>query len=268
MYYQHTSHGSKAEEDHKNAPNMQLIYSSAQKLSVDMRNIPRHIAIIPDGNRRWARRHLFQAEEGHREGGEVLLDVIKGAKELGVEALTVYGLSTENWNRPFLEIKALLKVIESLLRNQCEEMVLHGVKLHTIGDLERLPPHLKDTIAETKAATSQCDQIDIILALNYGGRDEIRRAILSITEDCLSNKLKVDQITENVINKYLDTAAWPDPDLLIRTGGESRISNFLLWQLSYTEVYVERTLWPDFTPQHFLEAIINYQQRERRLGGI
>jgi undecaprenyl diphosphate synthase len=245
-----------------------VIYSPVQLSKLNRKTIPRHVAIIPDGNRRWARQNLSRVEEGHKEGGNVLLDIVKAAKEIGIEAITVYGFSTENWSRSSIEIRSIMGVINRLLKDQCAEMVASGVRLETIGDLTKLPQYLNDTIAQTKLATAHCDKIDLVLALNYGGRDEIRRAVMAMNQDCLSNKLPIDQITEKTIEGYLDTAQWPDPELLIRTSGEMRISNFLLWQMSYAEVYVANVLWPDFTPQHLLEAVINYQQRERRLGGV
>lgn len=229
--------------------------------------IPHHIAIIPDGNRRWAKRQQMNSCEGHRHGGDVLMQVVKAAKELGVKVLTFYTFSTENWNRSEEEVAAFMILIANYLLKQREEMIRCGIRLHTIGDSSRLPSELNRIVDETKKATQMCSQFDLVLALNYGGRDDIRRAMHSILDDYEREKVKKEEITEALISRYLDTGQWSDPNLLIRTSGEMRVSNFLLWQISYAEMHVTRTFWPEFTPENLLEAIVSYQQRERRLGG-
>lgn len=247
---------------------MTTSYFSPLHLSpLDKERIPNHVAFIPDGNRRWAKERSESNEKGHEVGVNTLLEIVKAAKELGIRALTFYLFSTENWNRSKEEIAALMWLLEAFLRDQCEEMKANGVKLKTIGFLVDLPNEVQLALSETKQATNHCQDIEMILALNYGGRDDLRRAFLRILEDYQSNHLKKEEITESLISSYLDTASWQDPDLLIRTSGEMRISNFLLWQLSYTEIYIADVLWPNFTPQHLLEAIIDFQKRERRLGG-
>jgi undecaprenyl diphosphate synthase len=162
-----------------------------------------------------------------------------------------------------------MKILHNFLCHTKDDMLANGVRLETIGEIDKLPDYLQEKIEEVKNATAACDQIDVVFALNYGGRDEIRRAMVAMAKDCLSNKLPIDHITEKTVGEYLDTARWPDPELLIRTSGEQRLSNFLPWQLSYAELYyAANVLWPDFTPQHLLEAVLDYQQRERRLGGL
>lgn len=242
-------------------------YTLDQLSSLDMLRIPKHIAIIPDGNRRWAKKREATAQEGHREGADILMDIVKAAKELSVEVITFYTFSTENWNRSESEIASFMFLIASYLSSQREEMIRCGIQLHTIGNLTQLPGYVQRIVEETKKATASCSKINLVLALNYGGRDDIKRAVHSILDDYQSQKLKKEDVTEAMISRYLDTSPWTDPELLIRASGELRISNFLLWQLSYSEIHVTPVLWPDFTPQHLLEAVRSYQNRERRLGG-
>lgn len=242
-------------------------FSPSELASLDRTRIPRHIAIIPDGNRRWAKKHRSTASEGHREGADILMEIVKAAKELGVKAITFYSFSTENWNRSREEVTALMALFTSYLIQQREEMIQSGVRLETIGDLRPLPGFLNQAIRDTKQATETCDQIYLILALNYGSRNEMCRAVKAILDDYDHQSFKKEELTEDLISRYLDTAKWRDPDLLIRTSGELRISNFLLWQISYAEIYVTPVLWPDFTPQHLLEAVMDYQNRDRRWGG-
>lgn len=229
--------------------------------------IPQHIAIIPDGNRRWAKKHLSSPQRGHKEGADILLETVKAAQEINIKVITFYAFSTENWNRPKEEITALMALFTSYLLEQREDMVQSGIKLETIGDLTRLPDFLNQVIHDTKVATQHCTSIRLVLAFNYGARDELCRAFKAMLQDYDRKVLSQDDINESTIGSYLDTEHWQDPELLIRTSGELRISNFLLWQISYTEIYVSSALWPDFTPHHLLEAILDYQQRDRRWGG-
>lgn len=233
----------------------------------DPRKIPKHIAIIPDGNRRWAKQNFILPEVGHRIGAQTLLDIIKSSKEIGVKTLTFYIFSTENWARPKREIKAQMWLLEKSLREQKQRMLENGVRFRTIGQIDKFPEVIINLIHDTVEATKNCDQITVVFAMNYGGRDDIKRACCKITEDCTNGKIKKEEITEKLISSYLDTAEWGDPDLLIRTSGESRISNFLLWQLSYAEIYLSKTFWPEFTPKDLLHAVCDYQNRERRQGG-
>jgi undecaprenyl diphosphate synthase len=239
----------------------------SQLACLDSSRIPQHIAIIPDGNRRWAKKRFANSQEGHREGADTLMETVKAAKELGIKAITFYTFSTENWSRSQEEISALMLLFASYLSEQCESMVQNGIKLETIGELDPLPEFLKETLKETKEATKTCDQIDLILAMNYGSRNELHRAFSKILNEIEQGNLRKEELDETTITQYLDTCRWPDPELLIRTSGEMRISNFLLWQISYTEIYIAPVLWPDFSPTHLLEAVIDYQNRERRWGG-
>lgn len=241
-------------------------FTPEQKAALNPALIPHHIAIIPDGNRRWANKRAQGHAEGHQGGANSLLDIVRSAKELGVKVLTVYTFSTENWKRDSSEIDALMWLIESYLREECPEMVRESLRLETIGVLDPLPESLKETIADVKAKTAHCDGITLVLAINYGSRDEIIRSVRQIVDDYAAGKVQRSDITESFFASKLDTAAWPDPDLFIRTSDEMRISNYLLWQLSYSEIYVCPVLWPDFQPQDLYDAIKTYQHRNRRLG--
>lgn len=239
------------------------IYHPTQLVNFNLARTPRHVAIIPDGNRRWAKKRQASNQEGHREGADVLMDVVRAAKELGIKYITFYAFSTENWERPPIEVEALMALIASYLVVEKEEMIANGVRLQTIGDIEKTPEFLQEAILESKEATKDCNDIELILAINYGARDELRRAVSKMLED----QINPQQLTEKIMTGYLDTHQWPDPDLLIRAGGELRVSNFLLWQLSYTEIYSSPVFWPDFNSMHLLEAVLDYQNRDRRLGG-
>ncbi len=243
------------------------LFHPAQIALINPERIPKHIAIIPDGNRRWAKKRLLSTSQGHQEGADVLMDTVKAAKELGVQRITFYSFSTENWNRPQEEIAALMLLYASYLKEHCEEMQQSGIRLDTIGQIDRLPFFLQEVIEETKKATADCDKITLILALNYGSRDEICRAFQAMVDDIEAGKLDKHLIDEKMVGRYLDTHPFSDPDLLIRTSGELRVSNFLLWQISYAEIHVAPTLWPDFTTQHLIDAIVDFQNRQRRWGG-
>jgi len=242
-------------------------FHPSQLARLDPARMPKHIAIIPDGNRRWAKKRLSSVHDGHREGADTLMEVVKAAKELGIQEITFYSFSTENWNRPQEEVLALMILFANYLTEQCEEMMQCGFKLETIGDLDALPLFLREVIRKTKLATQNCDKITLVLAFNYGSRNEICRAFQAILADFEQNLLSKEDVDEETISRYLDTHKWRDPDLLIRTSGELRVSNFLLWQISYAEIHVAPVLWPDFTPQHLIEAIIDFQGRQRRWGG-
>lgn len=245
----------------------EAIFTPEQLALVNTMKVPKHVAIIPDGNRRWAKKHSSSTNKGHQKGADVLLDVVHAAKELNIKAVTLYTFSTENWSRCQEEIDALMLLLGSYLTEQLPAMIENGIRFHTIGKLYRFPPEIIEIIEKTKRETAECRDIDLILALDYGGRDEICRAMHNIIDDLAKQQIKKEDITETLIGQYLDTADWPDPDLLIRTSGEQRISNFLLWQISYTEIYTTNLFWPEFKPQHLLEAVMEYQKRERRLGG-
>lgn len=237
-------------------------YSQEQIGRLAAARVPEHIAIIMDGNRRWARKEAHKLVEGHRTGADILLDVLKAAQEIGVRVITLYSFSTENWQRDQTEVAALMWLFETYIRKYIPEMVQQRIRFETIGDISKLPEAVLQAIGDAKAATKDCEAMEVVFAVNYGARDEMKRAVQKIVESSLSSK----DITEKTISSFLDTARYPDPDLLIRTGGEHRISNFLLWQLCYTELFITPTLWPDFTPELLLQAILEFQQRERRAG--
>lgn len=228
---------------------------------------PRHVAIIPDGNRRWAAGGGKSPSQGHQQGCDIIMDIVEAASDVSIEFLTLYLFSTENWKRSKIEIDALMQLLKTMLKKETPRMIEKGVKLHTIGVLDPFPEDVKTILRECKEATAGCSKINLIFALNYGGRSEICRAISKMFTDLQRGSLSSQEVSEETVSRYLDTSSWPDPDLLIRTSGEKRISNYLLWQLSYSELYYTDTLWPDFTPKHFLTAIEDYKKRERRLGG-
>lgn len=242
-------------------------YSEQQLKQIHPQKVPRHIAIIPDGNRRWSLTGHDSRTSGHLEGADSVTRTVKAAKELGVEVITIYGFSTENWSRPQEEVTILLRLIALNLKHQCESMIRFGVKLEVIGDIDKFPPFLKQAISETRAATAHCNGITLVFALNYGGRDDVARATRALAQQVRDGDLEVDEIDEKLISRHLDTARWSDPDVFIRTSGEMRVSNFLLWQISYSELFVTDVLWPDFTPEHLLDIVMEYQQRDRRWGG-
>lgn len=244
-----------------------IVYTPEEIARLDPNNIPKHIALIMDGNRRWAKQKNLPPIMGHWEGAEALTDIVRSASDLGIKTVTAYAFSTENWSRSEAEIEALMNIFELYMIRKKEHMVQNGICLNAIGDLTRLPEKVQKTLNETKEATKNCDRVNLVLAFNYGGRDEIRRAIGKILDMNREKPLKNSEITEEFIAKQMDTYFWGDPDLLIRTSGELRISNFLLWQLSYSEIYVSDVLWPDFSPKELLEAILAYQSRDRRRGG-
>ena len=247
--------------------NLKSFFTSDQLKQLDPQAVPYHIAVIPDGNRRWAIQHQISTLEGHRYGCDNLLDIVEAAEELGVKVFTFFAFSTENWTRSKEEVEVLWNLLENYLISQRDNMKERGIRLCTIGYLDSLSDSVKKAIADTKRYTEDCNQIDLVLAINYGGRDEICRSFHRILDDYAHHKIQKEELTEAAISRYLDTSQWPDPDLFIRTSGEQRISNFLLWQLSYTEFYLPTVLWPDFSPNHLLEAVQSYQKRDRRLGG-
>jgi len=248
------------------APLEKSIYSTEQLALLDNQKIPSHVAFIPDGNRRWAKKENTTTDQGHREGADTIMNIVKSAKALGIKTVTFYIFSTENWSRPEHEILAILWLLQSYLIENTPIMIDNGIKFTTIGDIAQMPLNIYDTICNTVESTASCDDINLVFAINYGSRNEICRAVQSILADFTLGKIAKNEVNEQTISNYLDTAGNNDPDLLIRTSGEMRISNFLLWQSSYTEIYSSQVLWPDFNSQHFLEAILNFQTRKRRLG--
>lgn len=241
---------------------------SQEKLDrIQKYQVPSHIAIIMDGNRRWAKKHHLPTFLGHWKGAENITALIKAAKELGVEIVTLFAFSTENWSRPQQEINDLMHIFKKFLEDKREMLIEKGIRFDVIGDIVKLPEDVQEAISNTKEYTKNCKDMELVVALNYSGRDDIRRAVSTMLSDVKQGELLLDDLTESSISSYLDTRKWRDPDLLVRTSGEKRISNFLLWQISYTEIYVTDVLWPDFNHEELFKAIIDYQHRERRLGG-
>lgn len=234
----------------------------------DLKSVPRHIAIIMDGNGRWAKDRGLPRTEGHRAGADTVRRVTEGCGELGVEYLTLYAFSSENWKRPKREVDALMKLLEQFLRTKTAEMKEQNIRLQAIGRLNDLPKSCQDQLHRSIEATAQNNGLTLILALSYGGREEIIDGVKSLLESIERGHLDKGMIDGDVFSKHLYTRYYPDPDLLIRTSGEMRISNFLLWQLSYTEFFVTQKLWPDFGQEDLKEAIREYGRRQRRFGGV
>jgi len=242
------------------------IFTAQEIEDLKAHKIPKHLAIMMDGNRRWAKEKKLPISVGHKKGADNLKTITRAASEIGIKYLTCYAFSTENWYRSSGEVLGLLRLLENYLTKQTKELVKEGVKLSTIGNLSKFPKKLQRLIQESKELTKEGKAIEVILALNYGSRDEIKRCVLKIIADYDKQKVDINNFTEEHFTKYLDTNKWPDPDLLIRTSGEMRISNFLLWQISYTELYLTDTLWPSFSASNLYQSILEYQKRKRRKG--
>lgn len=234
----------------------------------DLKIIPRHVAIIMDGNGRWAKERGLPRTEGHRAGADAVRRVTEGCGELGIEFLTLYAFSSENWKRPKREVDALMKLLEQFLRKKTPEMHEQNIRLQAIGRLHALPASCQQQLHRSIEATAQNTGLTLILALSYGGREEIVDGVKSLLESVERGHLDKGMIDAEVFSKHLYTRYYPDPDLLIRTSGELRLSNFLLWQLSYTEFYVTDRLWPDFDRDELVAAVREYGRRQRRFGGI
>jgi len=226
------------------------------------------VAIIMDGNGRWAKQRQLSRVKGHEKGAEAVRTTVRTCRELGVPFLTLYAFSTENWQRPKTEVSALMGLLRRFLEAELRELLKNGIRLHVIGRRERLPGNVQKALAAAVHDTRQNTALQLNLALSYGGRDEITRAAQSLAVEVQAGRLRPADITEELLSARLDTAGIPDPDLLIRTGGDMRVSNFLLWQLAYTEIFVTPTLWPDFTPELFQQILNDFQSRERRFGRV
>jgi undecaprenyl diphosphate synthase len=230
---------------------------------INSSNLPQHIAIIMDGNGRWAQRHTIGRIRGHKKGAQAVRATVRACLEIGIKYLTLFAFSMENWNRPGEEVQALMSLLEEYLDKEKDKLHKQGIKLTSIGELDLLETRVKDKIRRAKELTKSNTKMTLNIALSYGGRDEIIHAVKNIIQD--SKEKKID-INKQTFSSYLYTDNIPDPDLLIRTGGEYRISNFLLWQIAYTELYFTKVLWPDFTKEQLIKAIDSYQRRERRFG--
>jgi len=233
---------------------------------IDMNKLPAHIAVIMDGNGRWASQHGKERIFGHQQGVESVRKVIEAATELGIKYLTLYAFSTENWERPDDEVSALMGIMVQSLNNETDTLKKNNIRLTAIGDLGRLADDVRARLSETIDVTSQSTGLTLLVALSYSSRWEIADAARKIAADVAGGRLKIESIGENEFEKHLSTHGIPDPDLMIRTSGELRISNFLLWQLAYSELYFTDKLWPDFGKEEFYDAIIDFQKRERRFG--
>jgi undecaprenyl diphosphate synthase len=231
-------------------------------------NLPAHVAIIMDGNGRWARERHLPRVEGHRNGVESVRAVVRACGEVGVKYLTLYAFSVENWNRPKDEVDTLMKYLARFLKNEIGELNRNNVRLETIGQIYRLPEFVQEQLKKTQAALAKNNGLTLVLALSYGGRQEIVEGVRAIATKVKAGRLDAADINEKVISEHLYTRHYPDPDLLIRTSGEMRVSNFLLWQISYAELVVTPTLWPDFRKSEFFAALEEYARRHRRFGGV
>jgi undecaprenyl diphosphate synthase len=230
--------------------------------------VPRHVAIIMDGNGRWARERLMPRPFGHRSGMKSVREVVEGAIEAGIEVLSLFAFSQENWQRPMTEVSALMSLLEEYIGREADELEEKGVRVRMLGELERLTPQAAAAVDRVMSQTAHNDKLTLNLFISYGSRAEILRAAQAIAADVAAGRLAAAEVTEEEFEKRLFTAGCPDPDLLIRTSGEQRISNFMLWQLAYTELFISPVLWPDFGRHQLFEAVVDYQARERRFGRV
>jgi len=234
----------------------------------DIDKLPCHVAIIMDGNGRWAKKRFLNRIKGHEQGAETVRKIVTQSREIGISILTLYAFSTENWQRPKTEVAALMALLRRFLKSEQKTMMDNNIRLTAIGQIERLPENVQRVLDETMMLTKQNDGMLLNLALSYGGRAEIVKMVIDIGIKIKKGKIDPDSITPDVICRHLYTEKIPDPDLLIRTSGEMRISNFLLWQIAYSEIYVTNTLWPDFGKEEFLQILKDFQRRERRFGKV
>jgi undecaprenyl diphosphate synthase len=230
--------------------------------------LPKHVAIIMDGNGRWAKKRHLPRIAGHRQGAHSIREIVRLSGRLGIEALTLYAFSTENWKRPRREILLLMKLLKSYLRNEVEELKQNNVRLLSIGNRSDLPVEIQEELEKATRATAHCAGLKLVLALSYSGRDDLARATREIARKAKEGVFEPIDIGEETISRHLSTHSLPEVDLLIRTSGEERISNFLLWELAYSEFHITQTLWPDFRERHFLAALRDFQGRKRRFGGV
>ena len=236
-------------------------------ISVDHERLPKHVAVIMDGNGRWAKKKGISRLRGHEKGADAVRAIVRASREIGIPWLTLYAFSEENWKRPTREVQSLMKLLKRFLKMESKEMQENGIRLQTIGRVHKLPNDTQKVLLDTIEKTASNRKMVLTLALSYGGRQEIIDAIRQITEKVQSGRITAADISEQLVSSCLYTAGMPEPDLLIRTSGEYRISNFLLWQIAYTEIYIPPTLWPDMGKDEFLAAISDFQNRERRFGG-
>ncbi|MDA3787549.1 MAG: isoprenyl transferase [Desulfobacula sp.] len=242
--------------------------NSTQDLPLDPEILPFHVAIIMDGNGRWAKKRLMNRVKGHEQGTQTVRSIVTTARELGIGMITLYAFSTENWARPKLEVKALMMLLKKFIISEREEFSKNQIRINIIGQKHRLPLDVQREVDITLALTKNNDKMVLNLALSYGSREEIANAVKQIAQKIESKELDSKDITQDLISDHLYTRTMPDPDLIIRTSGEYRLSNFMLWQAAYSEIYICDTLWPDFSKDEFIEILKNYQKRDRRFGKI
>lgn len=244
-----------------------VVKKETPKIQLDSAKLPRHVAIIMDGNGRWARARSRPRVMGHRAGIRAVRAVVEAAREIGIEILTLYAFSIENWKRTPQEVSTLMRLLDEYLRRELPNLMRNEIRLNVLGDAEGLPEKVQEHLQQVMATTRGNSRLLLNLALNYGGRFEILQAVRRISEEVKAGRLEAGDLDESTFARFLYTNGQPDPDLLIRTSGEHRISNFLLWQISYAELYLTPVLWPDFGKEDFLKALAEYQRRERRFGG-
>ncbi len=245
--------------------------SKASRIPVqglDPSGIPAHVAIIMDGNGRWAQKRLLNRVLGHEKGVDTVRSIVRVSREIGISVLTLYAFSTENWGRSEAEVSALMKLLKRFVVTEEPEMQKNGIRLRLMGQLDRLPADVQQALSGAMARTGANQGLNLNLALSYGGREEILRMVRTIADKVQAGRLAPDAITESIVAEHLYTAGLPDPDLLIRTSGEMRISNFLLWQIAYSEIFVTSTLWPDFDEEEYLSILRAFQRRDRRFGKV
>ncbi|MDJ0783914.1 MAG: isoprenyl transferase [Desulfosarcinaceae bacterium] len=236
--------------------------------ALDLQRLPDHVAIIMDGNGRWAKQHLLNRIKGHEKGADTVRRIVRTSREIGIPVLTLYAFSTENWERPKTEVAALMQLLKRFLRKERATMLENDICLSAIGQTERLPSEVRNELDAVKAATASNTGMRLNLALSYGGRQELVRMTRTLAAQVAAGRLTPDAIDEDTVSAHLYTAGLPDPDLMIRTSGEMRLSNYLLWQLAYAELYVTNTLWPEFSRKEYLDILVAYQQRDRRFGRV
>ena len=241
---------------------------SSSLSEISKARIPKHIAIIMDGNGRWAKKQMKERSFGHRAGVEAIENAINACKNIGTKYLTVYAFSTENWNRPKTEVTILMKLLVEYLKKETSRLHSKGIRLNALGDITKLPEFARKELVKSMEQTKDNEELVLSLALSYGSRNDIKDALVRILGDYESGKIKKSDIDEFFLGRYLTTNEIPDPDLLIRTGGEKRLSNFLLWESAYTEFYFTDIFWPDFKEESLYDAVLDYQNRERRFGGL
>lgn len=240
----------------------------AGKEDIQLDRVPRHVAVIMDGNGRWAKKRGNLRVFGHRSAVKAVRDTTEAAAELGIEYLTLYAFSTENWNRPKLEVTALMTLLVETIGKEISTLMDNDIRLHTIGETDRLPASAANELRKAMDLTKDNKRMTLTLALSYGGRSDILAAVKTVAEAVTSGTLKPDDLSEEIFSNALSTKGIPDPELMIRTSGEFRISNFLLWEIAYAELFITETLWPDFRREHLYQALVDFQKRERRFGKI